>query len=86
MRERFAVREMVKRRWIEASDDPEVLEAQVLRFFDISHIDEEPRLAHAARKTGYPADISGPQRAWLFRVKQIANAPDCVELLAWRQP
>lgn len=74
LRERFAVREMVKRRWIEASDDPEVLEAQVLRFFDISHIDEEPRLAHAARKIGYPADISGPQRAWLFRVKQIADA------------
>ena len=74
LRERFAVREMVKRRWIEASDDPEVLEVQVLRFFNISSIDEEPRLAHAARKTGYPADIRGPQRAWLFRVKQIASA------------
>ena len=74
LRERFAVRDMLKRGWIEGSHDPDVLEAQVLRFFGIQSIDETPRLAHAAKRTGYPADLSGPQLAWLFRVKQIAEA------------
>lgn len=74
LRERFAVRDMVKRGWIGASDDPGVLEGAVQRFFGIESIDDTPRLAHAAKRTGYPADISGPQLAWLFRVKQIAEA------------
>jgi HTH-type transcriptional regulator/antitoxin HigA len=74
LRERFAVREMVKRGWIEASRDPDVLEGQVCRFFDIKSIDETPQLAHAAKKTDYPASLTGAQQAWLFRVKQIAAA------------
>lgn len=74
LREKFAVREMVKRGWIEASNDPDVLEGQVLRFFGIPNIEETPRLAHAAKKVDYPEDINGPQQAWLFRVKQIAEA------------
>ncbi len=74
LRERFAVREMVKRKWIEASSDPEVLETQVCNFFGISNIEETPRLAHAAKRTGYPDSLNAAQRAWLFRVKQIAEA------------
>jgi len=75
LRGRFAVREMAKRGWIEGSQDPTELEQQVLKFFGISDIDEAPRLAHAAKKTakiGYPEDLNAGQRAWLFRVKQIA--------------
>lgn len=77
LRGKFAVREMVKRGWIEGSKDPEELEKQVLKFFNISDVDETPRLAHAAKKTatlGYPEDLNAAQRAWLFRVKQIAVA------------
>src|SRR5512146_1158303 len=74
LREKFPVSEMVRRRWIEPSDDPAVLEGQVLRFFGISQIEETPRLAHAAKRTGYPGTINGAQRAWLFRVKQLAQA------------
>jgi HTH-type transcriptional regulator/antitoxin HigA len=74
LREKFAVREMVKRGWIEASTDPDVLEGQVLRFFDIPSIDATPTLAHAAKKVDYPEELSGPQLAWLFRVRQIAMA------------
>lgn len=73
LRERFPVHEMVKRRWIEASSDPAVLEAHVLRFFAINSIGDTPRLAHAAKRTGYPTDLNGPQLAWLFRVKQLAE-------------
>ena len=65
---------MIKRNWIEPSKDPEVLEAQVMRFFGISSIDETPKLAHAAKKTGYPDELGGAQLAWLFRVKQLAEA------------
>lgn len=74
LREKFAVREMVKRKWIESSSDADVLEAQVCRFFGISNIEETPKLAHAAKRTGYPDSLNAPQRAWLFRVKQIAEA------------
>jgi HTH-type transcriptional regulator/antitoxin HigA len=74
LRERFPVHEMIKRRWIEASSDPEVLEANVLRFFGINTLDDEPRLMHAAKKSGYPEYVTGTQRAWLFRVKQVASA------------
>ncbi len=74
LREKFAVHVMIKRNWIEPSKNPEVLEAQVMRFFGISSIDETPKLAHAARKTGYPDELSGAQLAWLFRVKQLAEA------------
>jgi HTH-type transcriptional regulator/antitoxin HigA len=77
LRGKFAVREMVKRGWIEGSEDPAILESQVLRFFGISDIDETPKLAHAAKKSGklgYPEGLNAGQRAWLFRVKQIAAA------------
>lgn len=74
IRELYPVREMLKRGWLQESDTPEKLEAQVKEFFGIENLDEEPRLMHAAKKTGYPDEISGAQRAWLFRVKQIASA------------
>lgn len=73
LREKFAVREMIKRKWIAASNDPEVLEAQVCKFFGIANVEETPSLAHAAKRTGYPDSLKGPQLAWLFRVKQIAE-------------
>ena len=74
IRSRFPVRDMIKRGWVQNSESPEVLEQRVFRFFGISSLDETPTLAHAAKKTGYPDDISGTQSAWLFRVKQIASA------------
>lgn len=70
----FPVREMTRRGWIQESENPEVLERRVLDFFGISSLEETPRLAHAAKKTDYPEEITGVQRAWLFRVKQIAEA------------
>lgn len=72
LRSKYPIREMVLRHWIESSSDPIVLESQVKSFFGIKSLDEEPRLMHAAKKTGYPDDVNGAQRAWLFRVKQLA--------------
>lgn len=77
LRERYPVREMIRRGWIEGSDNVRVLEARVMQFFEINSLEETPRLAHAARKSGdlidY-AELSPTQEAWLFRVKQVATA------------
>jgi HTH-type transcriptional regulator / antitoxin HigA len=74
IRSKFPVREMIKRGWIKDSENPHILEKSIFDFFGILEEDEVPKLAHAAKRTGYPEDIGPVQRAWLFRVKQIAEA------------
>ena len=73
LRERFPVREMVRRGWIEASENFDVLEAQVLRFFGIASTDDKLQFAHAARRT-HDGEVTPTQVAWLYRVKQLAAA------------
>jgi HTH-type transcriptional regulator / antitoxin HigA len=77
LRERFPIREMIRRGWLENSENVSVLEAQVLRFYGINSLDERPALAHAAKKGGELenyGELTPAQEAWLFRVKQIATA------------
>jgi HTH-type transcriptional regulator / antitoxin HigA len=69
----FPIREMIKRGWIEYTDDPALLELQMMRFFDAKSADDIPHLPHAAKKTHYD-DMPPPQVAWLFRVRQIAGS------------
>lgn len=71
--ERFPVREMTRRGWIEKSDDVAELEYRFSEFFDIKSIEEPISLPHAAKKTSYDR-VSVPQWAWLYRVKQIAQS------------
>jgi HTH-type transcriptional regulator / antitoxin HigA len=71
--QKFPVREMVKRGWIEPSDNVEVLEKRLCDFYEIEAPDEEPRLAHAARKSTKGA-LTSLQQAWLFRVRHLARA------------
>jgi HTH-type transcriptional regulator / antitoxin HigA len=73
LRGRFPVREIVKRGWIEHSDNFDTLETRVLDFFGIQSVDDEPQLAHAAKRN-YSERPSQLQLAWLFRVKQLAEA------------
>jgi HTH-type transcriptional regulator / antitoxin HigA len=74
VRQRFPVRELIKRRWIESSENFEVLEQRIFHFYGgISSVDEEPELSHAARKND-DESFSAFQEAWLFRVKQLATA------------
>lgn len=70
---KYPVRDMIKRGWIQASESIDVLEQQFLRFFSISSLDEEPEVAHAAKKTG-EAPASMVQKAWLKRAQQLAKA------------
>lgn len=69
----FPIREMIKRGWIEATQNIESLEKQVFDFFGITNIDQSPAFSHAAKKTHYDAP-SILQLSWLFRVKNIAKS------------
>ncbi|MDN7506625.1 HigA family addiction module antitoxin [Burkholderia orbicola] len=69
----FPVREMIKRGWVEASSNLDLLESQFSNYFGISSLDEKPAFPHAARKTSYD-DVSIQQIAWLIRAGKIASA------------
>lgn len=72
---KFPVREMIKRGWIGSTKNVDVLEKQLLDFFEIKDIEEDPEFSHAARKQSY-TDDSIKQTAWLYRAKKVAlSAP-----------
>lgn len=65
------IKEMIKRGWIEGSKNLDVLESRVLKFLEISSLDEEPKLSYAAKKSTPIANPS--QLAWVCRAKKIAR-------------
>lgn len=71
--ERFPVREMIRRGWIEATKSIEVLEQQFLAFFGIDRLDAEIPFCHAAKKTDALDLPSMLQLAWLCRARHIAS-------------
>lgn len=70
---KFPVREMLRRGWVRASDNVEVLEQRLLEFFNIQSMDAVPQLCHSAKKTHAMEDTSRLQLAWLFRVRAMAS-------------
>lgn len=74
IRSLFPVRDLVNRGWLEASGNPDVIEAQLLDFFEIKSLEEQPQLCHAARRSESSERLSPHQLAWLFRVKKLARA------------
>ena len=73
IQDHYPLREMIKRGWLEESDQ-DLLEAQLSRFFEVSSFNEIPHLDHAAKRSKYYEEIPAPQLAWLFRVRQIAKS------------
>jgi len=69
---KFPIREMLRRGWIRASENVEVLEKRCLDFFNIPDIDAPPALTHYAKKTDVAMDATPLQLAWLFRVRAMA--------------
>jgi len=68
------VKEMVKRHWIEPSDNVNVLEKRVCDFFGIRSVDQEPQFwEHAAKKSTSYGAVAPAQLAWLFRARQLAR-------------
>ena len=73
LREKFPVREMIKRGWVEPSGNFDVLERRVLDHYGLENVEQEIRFLHAARRN-HGEDLSAIQLAWLFRVRQLASA------------
>jgi HTH-type transcriptional regulator/antitoxin HigA len=73
LRSRFPVREMIKRGWIASTKSIDELEARVFAFFNITSIDDQISLPHAARRN-YTNEITTTQWAWILRVNQLASA------------
>ena len=70
----FPVREMTRRRWIQNSDDPNILEKEFLNFFNIKQINDSPSIHSHQRKSGsYKEELSIDQKAWLFRVFRLCE-------------
>ncbi len=74
MQDRYPVREMINRGWLQQTDAA-MLEVQLARFFEVSGANEVPYMAHAAKKCRYEErEIPPAQLAWLFRVRQLAKS------------
>lgn len=74
MQANYPVREMIKRGWI-FETDAALLEAQLVRFFEVQAVGDIPYLAHAAKKSRYEErEITAAQLAWLFRVRHMAKS------------
>ena len=67
------MREITKRNWIALSDNLDVIEHRVCRFFEIANLNERPALAHAAKAVQYD-ERTALQYAWLYRAKELAEA------------
>lgn len=68
----FPVRELIRKKWVESSDDLSELESRFCEFFHISDISVKPSLAHAAKKTAAGAEPTVEQVAWLTQVQALA--------------
>lgn len=73
------VNDMVKRRWIERSDDIDVLEQRVADFFGLETIEEtmEP-FPHAARKSAPYESVHPAVCAWLTMARWLATRVSAV--------
>lgn len=73
LRERFPVRELVKRGWVKESKDADTLKARLLRFYGKQSLEEESGFAFAAKRSSDSKSTALLQEAWLYRVKQVAE-------------
>ena len=71
--EKFPVRDMLRRGWVQASENIDVLELRFCEFFNIPNLEARPSLAHYAKKTHESMDVTPIQLAWLFRVRSMAE-------------
>jgi HTH-type transcriptional regulator / antitoxin HigA len=72
--DRFPVKELVRRGWIESSENVEVLQRRFLDYFQMKSMDGTPTFACAARKLGYSEAPQILQLAWMNRAALVARA------------
>lgn len=86
--ERFPVREMIKRGWLQKTKLVDELERSCIAFFGLADLDAPVVFSHAAKRTEVMESASGLQLAWLQRARQLAAelvvpayAPDRLRLI-----
>ena len=68
------VKEMIRRNWLEGSDNVDVLETRLCEFLGITDIDQEPEFfPHAARMSTPYYAVLPSQLAWLARARKLAT-------------
>ena len=68
------VKELVKRSWVEPSDNLDVFEKRLCVFFQADSLDDLPDFAHAAKKASAYGVTTQEQEAWLCRARHLARA------------
>jgi HTH-type transcriptional regulator/antitoxin HigA len=71
---RVPIKEMIRRGWIEPSEDIGELEQRVLRFLSISSLDAPPSFTAVARRSASLPTVTPELEAWLARARQISRA------------
>ncbi len=74
------IREMQRRGWLEAVDDLDLLEQEVITLFQVESLDVQPEVAFAAKRANAGEPITSGQGAWLAYVKKVARARAVSEL------
>jgi len=72
--EKAPVKELVRRRWIEPSNNIEVLEERVMKFYGLTSLDQELQFWPFAARASSIEEPSCAHWAWLFRAKYLARA------------
>jgi HTH-type transcriptional regulator/antitoxin HigA len=68
------IKEMERRQWIKATSSIDEMEGELMRFFNVASLDTIPAIGAVAKKTDHDEPLTPSQRAWCFRVKQIAKS------------
>lgn len=68
------IRDIEKRGWIKKTASAEELESELTRFFGVDDLSEEPTATAAMRKTNPDLVLTPAQKAWVARVRQLANS------------
>ena len=75
------LRAMIRRNWIESSNNIDVLEKNACDFFNLTYINQEPQFfACVAKKSTAYNHLTPEQNAWLFRASHLAN---CISVLSF---
>lgn len=64
---------LLKKAGVLAGKTIDELEDEVLRFFELKSLDEEPRLAVAAKRSNHGESLSSVQTSWLYMVRKAAR-------------
>lgn len=72
--EKAPVKELVRRQWIEQSNNIDVLEQRVMQFYGLTSLDQDPHFWPFAARASTVEQPSSAHWAWLFRAKYLAKA------------